>query len=395
MIKKYAIIGSGIAGLSAAKAIREKDQTGSIDIFTAENNLPYSRPMLTKAPFASFNTDDWTIYPEKWFEDNRITLHMDEEALSIDETAKTVVSAKGEYAFDKLIIASGAEGFIPPIPGRDKANVFTIRRSQDIFDIKKAFRASAKAVVIGGGVIGLEAAAELYRYGADVTVLEALPYLMTKQIDREISDVICKVLKNIKIYTDVKIESIEGGEKAERVLLNDGRSFPCDLIVAACGVKPVLGFINGTAIKQERGIVIDQYCQTSVADIYAAGDCAQYDGMNYALWSQAMAQGEAAGLNAAGIHQPTADFDTSLVINSPYLSLFALGDMGKNPKAEYTVKRENLDGDDGLFFVNPKQGHFFKKIYYSEGRPVGAAIVGNLSGMQELKDEINSPEVSK
>ena len=191
MSKRYIIVGSGIAGLSAARAIREDDSNGQIIMFSAEDNLPYSRPMLTKAPFISFNPDDWTLYDEDWFMENKIELRLGEPVTKVDTESKIVTTSEGSCSYDKLIIASGAESFVPPFNGRDKKGIFTIRRTEDIISIKKAYRSHTRAVVIGGGVIGLEAAVELARYGASVTVLESMPYLMTRQIDNEISDIIC------------------------------------------------------------------------------------------------------------------------------------------------------------------------------------------------------------
>lgn len=398
MNNRYIIAGAGIAGLSAAKAIRETDPSGNIDIFTAENNLPYSRPMLTKTPFKSFNPSDWTIYPKSWFEETKIRLHINSKLTETDPASQTVFESCGtSYHYDKLIIACGAESFVPPIPGASLEGVFTIRRSEDIFAIKKACRSSKRAVIIGGGVIGLEAASELLRYGQKVTILESMPCLMAKQIDEEMSDLICQCLSDIDIHMGVKIDSIERVSSCGSLLtvnLSDNRSFPCDLIIISCGVRAQASFAP-EFIKSQGAVAIDEYCRTSDENIYAAGDCAKVTGMNYALWSSAMARGKAAGLNAAadlcGIKRlPVADFDTSLVINSPNLSLFALGDMGKDPDKEYEIKRFSSDESDNLFFVNPTVGKSFTKIYFSSGKPTGAAILGNLSNMENLKAMIQS-----
>lgn len=387
-MNRYIIMGAGIAGLTAASAIRQIDMEGSIDIFTRENNLPYSRPMLTKTPFKSFNEGDWTIYSHKWFQQNKINLHLGESIEKIDADGHKFFSAGKEYCYDKLIVATGAESFVPPIPGSDRENIFTIRRSEDIMRIKRAFKQNTDAVIIGGGVIGLEAAVELYRYGANVTVLEAMPYLMMRQIDKEISDLICRKLSDVNIHTNVKIAEIEENQ----VRLADGRAFHYDLIVMACGVKAETSAMP-CQMNIPRAIEIDDHCRTSVDDIYAAGDCAQHSGVNYALWSQAMAQGEVAGKHAAGIKDAVlTSFDTSLVMNSPELSLFALGDLGKNPELDYETVYKSSNDDALTFFANPSQGEFFEKQYLVDGKLVGAAIVGNLTRMHELKALINGKE---
>ena len=397
MSNTYIIVGAGIAGIAAAEAIRKIDSQGPVIMFTAEHNLPYSRPMLTKTPFYSFDPDKWTIHSLEWFDANRIDLHMDEPVSAVDPSSKTVTSSRGVYHYDKLILATGAENFLPPITGIDSDMVFTIRRAEDIFDLKKVCRASAKAVVIGGGVIGLETAVELWRYGAGVTVLEAAPYLMTRQIDEEISGLIQKKLQGqIDVYTGVSIKAIEAPSAADNacVVLSDGRSFPCDLVIVACGVRACTSIVPDT-VNVPRAIDIDDHCRTSDPYIYAAGDCSQHNGINYALWSQSMAQGRTAGLNAAGAVSLLGKFDTSLVINSPLLSLFALGDLGKDPDKKYEIKYISSKDDMDTFFVNPSHGERFEKLFYCGGHLVGAAIIGNLSHMESLKKEILGKETAR
>lgn len=411
MAERYIIIGSGIAGMSAAEAIREKDKEKDIIIFTSEADLPYSRPMLTKTPLKNFDGKLWNIKSREWLEENNIELlcggriteiSTADKKLSYESTEKDREGNPVEYGimgYDKLIIASGAEPFVPPFKGAEgKTNLFTVRRAEDILKIKASVKTTSEAVVIGGGVIGIEMAVELMHYGVKVTIVEAAPYFMARQIDEEISNRIRAELLNngMMSYVGAKIEELiadpENPEKISAVKLGDGTLIPCDFVVAATGVKANTSFIDEeSGIKVNRAIDIDEYARTSAADVFACGDCAEYKGVNYALWSQGIAQGRAAGINAAsesGCEEKIGEIDTSLVINSPEISIFALGDNGKNPEIDYEIQVSDNSDTSGKFFVNENNGKSFEKRYYADGKLVGAMIVGNLSNMTKLKDEM-------
>ena len=389
MSKKYLIIGAGIAGLTAAETIRKFDGEGEITLLTKETILPYSRPMLTKSPFSAFDPKHWTVHEEKWYEDNEVSLKLGEEALSIDHEKKEAVTAKGTYPYDTLIFATGSSNFIPPFEGKDKEGVFTIREDQDIYAIKQQCLPESRAVIIGGGVIGIEAALELLRYGVSCTILEAMPYLMMRQIDEEISDKVREVLADrVEVETGVTIEAIAGEEAAEAVVLADGRVYPCDFVIVACGTRANTQLPESIGVEIDRAVVIDDHARTNLADVYACGDCAQYKGINYALWSQGMLQGETAGANAAGREASFDTVDSSLIITSPELSLLAIGDLGKDPEKEYEIKYLTKEADDATFFVNPRHGAFFEKQYWIGDKLAGVGIIGNLGNMQDRKERI-------
>ena len=401
-MKKYLIIGSGIAGLSAAEGIRQVDKEGEITIVSKETNLPYSRPMLTKSPFISFNPENWTIHSDSWFKENNIKLVKSEEIADIDYEGRVARGKEGEeFQFDKLILATGSSNFIPPFKGKDRKGIFTIREAEDIYNIKTYCYPGAKAVVIGGGVIGIEAAMELLRYGVKVTVLEAMPYLMMRQIDEEMSDRIREALAGeIEIETGVSIEEISGNdemasdeEKRENssaigVRLTDGRFYPADFVIVACGTRANTGLGERLGLEINRGIVIDNQGTTSLPDVFAAGDVAEYQGINYALWSQGILQGKVAGYNAAGREAFFDTIDSTLIINSPFMSVAAIGDLGKKEGKSYEIKYLASEDSSHSFFINPKHGEFFEKQYYIDGKLVGAEIMGNLSNLQDRKDEI-------
>lgn len=383
----YVILGNGNAGFTAAKTIREHDKSGSILMVSNEKSLTYSRPMLTKTPLRSYDLKKTLLYPNAWYQDQRIDVLLDTEIYKLDPASKTVFCKDNEISYEKCVYALGAYNFIPPIKGSDKSEVTSIRTYDDIYHLKKLSINAKNAVVIGGGVIGLEAAFELARYGLKVVVLEALPVLMPRLLDDETANTLQNSIKSFDIFTGVNVQEIAGKGKVEEVKLADGRSFPADFVVVSAGVRANTKIAQEAGIVCDRAVVINDRAETSERDIYACGDCCQYNGANYALWSQATQQGIAAGTNCTGGSVSMGVIDSSMVLNTEEISIFAAGDTGKNPDLVYTTEiTDNMAPSD--FGVNPPYLKFFEKRFYVDGKLVGATIVGNLSRVQELKEEI-------
>ena len=392
MYRDYLVLGSGIAGLKAAEAIRDLDANGSVMMVTRDSVSPYSRPMLTKTPLRTFCKARISLFPEIWYQERRIELSLNTAVETIHAETHTVIAGGKEIRYGKCIYALGAENFIPPVPGARKDNVVSIRTAEDIEHIKKYAANAREAVVIGGGVIGLEAAFELSHYGLSVTVLEALPFLMPRLLDPGTAHDLKEGIHRFSIYTDVKISEICGEKAAEAVCLEDGRMFPCGLVIVSCGVRANIKIAQEAGIACERSVVVNKSMETNIPDIYACGDCAQFGGVNSALWSQAVEEGKTAGANAAGVKQEFAGFDTSLILNNPEISLFAYGDLGKNPKVTYWCEAKEHEESRG-FFVNPAVGGMRQRLFYRQHKLVGISLLGNLSEMEELKKQVAGGDV--
>ena len=385
----YIIVGGGIAGISAAEAIRGHDRRGSIFLLSEEGDLPYVRPMLTKQPLDRFDQWEADLRPPQWYMENGIALRCSCRVERLTPETHTLEADGETYRYGKCILATGAYNFVPPFQGKDKAGIYTIRTREDIRSIKTAAMAGRRAVVIGGGVIGLECALELHHYGIQVTVLEAMPYLMPRQLDQETSAEFQNAVREISIYTNVSIREITGDGRADGVSLADGRLFPCDFVVVACGVRARAELAQAAGLAVERGIVVNQRMETSAGDVYACGDCSQFQGVNVALWSQGMEQGSVAGTNAAGGNAAYSGCDTSLVLNCRSVALFALGDLGQRAGEEEGYDIQVLrDAQKERFFVNPRPFAYYEKKVYRNGKLVGAALIGNLSKMYALKEKI-------
>lgn len=332
---QYVILGGGIAAVSAADAIRQRDQTGPITIFSAEDVLPIRRPMLTKD--FSEALGDLSLHPAQWYTERNITLQLGCPVTAVDPAAKAVTTQNGETVpYDKLIFATGAECFVPPFEGHDRPNVFTIRHQADVTQLTEAMRDARDAVVIGGGVLGLEAASELYRSGINLTVLEAAPQILGRQVDSATAARLREHLAamGVSCLEGVSIRAIE----ENGVHLADGQVFPAQLVVVSCGNRANIAQAKAAGIQTDRAIVVDQHMSTNIPDIYACGDCAQYDGINLQLWAEADAQGKIAGANAAGEALRYAPQMLGLSLEGFGISLFALGDVGKSGRPTRTVE---------------------------------------------------------
>ncbi len=367
--KRYVVLGGGIAGVSAADAIRSRDKTGSIIMLSAEDYRPINRPKLTKdLSMIHEMPDELFIHPMSWYEERNIDLRTGVSATSIDPEGKTVTTDGGDILpYDKLIYATGAECFIPPFKGWDKDGVITIRHLTDSRKLEDLMHNAKNAVVIGGGVLGLEAASELMRAGLHVTVLEATPQIIGRQADSDSAAVLKGIMADmgVECHEGVSIEEIVGDGRAEGVRIGSGEVFPADFVVVSCGNKGNIGVAKDAGVAVERTIVVNQFMETNIPDIYACGDCAQYGGVNFQLWQEASSQGSVAGANAAGERTEYKNQLLGLNLDGFGTTLFAIGDAGKQPRPYHTVRIS----DD----VRKS-----KETYWFNGHSLeGAVIIGN------------------
>jgi len=223
--EKFVVIGNGIAGLNAAKEIRNRNKTASIIMVTNEPYMSYNRPMLTKTLLAGVTAKQLVVEDQQWYKQNNIEVMLNEEVKSLDSNKKEITLASGAVlSYDKCVYALGAECFVPPIKGADKKEVITIRRMEDVDKVRKLVKTAKNAVVIGGGVLGLEAAWEIKKANCNVTIVEMMPSLMSRQLDSEASDIILKAAQSqgVVMKLGASVESIEGESSVTGVRLSDG-----------------------------------------------------------------------------------------------------------------------------------------------------------------------------
>ncbi|MGN0277651.1 MAG: FAD-dependent oxidoreductase [Hominisplanchenecus sp.] len=374
----YVILGNGAAGLNAAKAIRERDKTGSISMISGEEYRTYNRPMLTKSLMADLEIGQIQVEAEKWYEDNRIFQVLGRKVVSVDTKEKEVLLSDGiKLKYTKLIYALGSECFIPPIPGHEKAQVAAIRTLEDTRRISAMLPDTKQAVVIGGGVLGLEAAWELKKAGCAVTVLELAPMLMGRQLDANAGDMLKYIAEcaGIQIHTGVQIAEITGEDCVTGVKLGTGEVIPAQLVIVSCGVRANTAVAKEMGIEVDRAIVVDSRMQTSLPDVYACGDCAQFEGVNYAIWPQAVEQGKVAGANAAGDAAEYTQVPAALSFHGMNTALFAAGDNGKNPNLLYKTVE-----------VQDKSKKQYEKLTFLNGKLCGVILIGDVSKMGKMTE---------
>ena len=331
---KIVIIGCGAAGITAAENIRKNNRDSKIIMISDEPYLPYYRLKIGKYLCSEFSVQSVYIHKEQWYAENNIDILLGKTAVKID-TAKNMVYLEdgSSHEYNSLILANGSRCFIPPIAGAEKQGVFTIRTIDDILSIQdyENKTQSRNITVIGGGLLGIEAA---YAYkenegSYNVNIIETAERLLPRQLDQEGSAYLEEHLKNkgINIYKSAKISCIAGGESSDHIELNDGTKILSDIVIISAGVRPNLAIAQASGIAVDRGIIVDKNMKTNIANVYAAGDCAQFGNMIWGIWPVSVEQGKIAGLNAAGVDQEYNEITPSNLLQIAGMNVFSAGDI--------------------------------------------------------------------
>jgi 3-phenylpropionate/trans-cinnamate dioxygenase ferredoxin reductase subunit len=310
----FVIVGASLAGGVAAATLRQDGFDGDVVLIGAEPQPPYERPPLSKqylrgeAPF-----EKALVRPAGFYEQNRIETRFGTRATRVDPIGRTVSLETGAAVrYDKLLIATGVRNRRPPIPGLDLPGVFDLRTLGDADALRGEIAAGRRAVVIGMGFIGCEVAASLRQKGVDVVTVDPSPAPLFRVLGADVGRVLAAVHQDRgvqAIFEDV-VTRFEGSARVERVITRSGRRLECDFAVVGVGVEPVMDFLADGGIETANGILVDEYCRTSVDDIYAAGDVANHyhpvfqKRMRVEHWQNAMQQGAAAARSMLGQGQP-------------------------------------------------------------------------------------------
>lgn len=394
---EYLIIGNGIAGLSAAMAIREQDKEAEILMVTRQEQTTYARPLLSKAGLKLADFGALQVVDEAWHRKKNIGLLTGTAVEDMDVEHHRVRCGNVEIEYGKCIYALGGDARLLPVKGNRLPGVFVLRTMEDVRAMKRcAFRAK-KVAVIGGGVIGMEISEVLYRYGMKVTVLENQPRILPRVLDEETAKNYVLRLQSacegaegsIKVRTGVNVAEVLGEERVTGVRLADGEEMRCDMVIFSCGISACADLARRAGIAAERAVVVDECMRTSARDVYACGDCAQYGGNLTALWKPAMEQGRIAGLSACGVCEKYRPGSYPVLCNSSLVSLFAVGDLAVAGEDGYQIEvTDDWEESGEMAEVMPRKQGTYRRLVYREGRLVGAALIGNLAGMHVLEEKI-------
>jgi nitrite reductase (NADH) large subunit len=372
-MKQYLIIGNGAAGTTAAEAIRQTDSDGNIVLLTKEALPFYSRMRLPEYVAGKLQESALIIKKPDWYKARAIDLKTDTTITRVDFKAKQAFTATdGVIAYDRLLLAAGSTSFIPPVEGSDKGNVFSLRSVADARKLANLSGQIERIVVIGGGLLGLEAGAALLAQGRKVTVVEYFDRLLPRQLDTQGANLLQGLMETMGF--DFRLgqvtEEITGDATVTGVRLKSGDLIDADAVVFAAGVRPDLGLVQGAGIETDRGIVVDERMETSLAGVFAAGDVAQYDGINFCIWPEAVDQGRVAGINMAG---GEADYRTIAPSNRLKVAGIALASAGE------------IDPDNKFLSDTSIQGDVYKKIVTNDqGHTIGCIMIGDLSDFNTI-----------
>lgn len=376
----YVIFGAGVAGVSAVKEIsKNRSKEDSITVITKENVPFYYRPRLIEYLSGEVKEQDLIINDREWFEKNDIDLKLSEQVTEIDFDRKEVISDKNTYQYDKLLLANGAHSFVPPMKGCDKKNIFTLRTLSDAKKIYKKATESNKAVVIGGGLLGIEAASNLKKTGLDVTVVERANWCLNRQLDKKGGHLLIDILKkrkDLNFVLNALTEEFLGDDKVEKVKLENGDLLDVDLVLLSAGVRSNIGLFEDTDLKLDKAVKVNKYMKTNLEDVYAAGDIAKYDDQFYGIWLPSMKMGQTAGKNMSGIEDEFSHLVSSYTLKVAGINVVSAGNIEPNEEFNSEVER--------------KKDGYKRVIKNKEGKAVGLVIVGDYKEQDKILAEVKS-----
>jgi len=377
---RYVVVGNGVAGVTAAQSLVRADPAAEVHIFGEEPYPYYQRPRLWE--FLAGEIEQQTLYfrPSDWYAAKGIQVHLGGRVTALDPAEHRLTLADGgNIHYDRLLLATGAQPFVPPFAGTDKDGVFTLRTLDDARAMKAYAADIRSVVVIGCGLLGLETARALLSLGLNVTVLESEPRLLPRQLDEEGAQVLQARLEatGLHFLTNAQTETILGNERVTGVRLRDGRVVEGEMVLISTGIRSRVELAREAGLEVNRGLIVDEQLRTSAADVYAAGDVAEFEEIVYGIIPAAIEQAQVAAANmvseGSATYSGTVPATTLKIVG---IDLTSLGD-ATAAGDEFDILRQ----------TDPAAG-VYRRLTLRDGKIVGAILLGDTQNIRPLKQLI-------
>jgi nitrite reductase (NADH) large subunit len=364
------VIGNGMAGMRTVEELHKlAPDLYDITVFGAEPHGNYNRILLSPVLAGEKSIDDIMLHTRQWYVDHGITLHAGDPVVHIDRRKRVVRAASGrEVRYDRLLLATGSKPFIIPVPGHDLPGVIAFRDIQDVETMLEASRNHRHAVVIGGGLLGLEAANGLLRQGMEVTVVHVTDALMNQQLDKPAAQLLQKALevKGLRFMLSAQTDAIVGPDRVTAVRFKDGSEIPADLVVMTAGVRPNIELAKASGLHCERAIVVDDTLQTYDPRVYAVGECVQHRSATFGLVAPIWEQASVCGAHLAGAgHRRYVQQTSPTRLKVTGVDLYSVGDFIGG------------EGSEDLVLRDAKRG-VYKRLVLKDNRVAGAVLYGDV-----------------
>ena len=367
---RLVVVGNGMAGMRTVEELLElAPDLYDITVFGAEPYGNYNRILLSPVLAGEKSLDDIILHTRDWYAANGITLHAGDPVVAIDRARRVVRSQSGvEASYDRLLIATGSKPFLIPVPGHALDGVIPFRDIKDVESMMAAARDHRHAAIIGGGLLGLEAANGLLRQGMSVTVVHLVDSLMERQLDKSASELLQKALelKGMRFLLKARTAEIVGTDRVTAVRLDDGTEIAADLVVMTVGVQPNIALAQQAGLHCERGIVVDDTLHTYDPRVYAVGECIQHRTATFGLVAPIWDQARVCGAHLAGAgHRRYVQKATATRLKVTGVDLYSAGDFIGGPGTEDLVLRD------------PRRG-VYKRLVIERDRVIGAVLYGDV-----------------
>jgi ferredoxin-nitrate reductase len=379
-VQRLLVVGTGMAGMATVESVLEHDgsEDWQITMVGREPDLPYSRVLLSQLVAGATTEAELNLHTAEWLTSREIELRVRTEVRALDLAARSVELTDGDrLTYDRLVLATGSTPVVPEMAGIQRPGVHVFRTLQDARRIIASSVQARRAVVIGGGLLGVEAARGLRARGLGVTVVHAAERLMDRQLDAPAALMLERALRalGVNILLGMQTEAIVGYDRVTAVVLADGHEEPADMVVVAAGVRPDVDTARGAGLEVEQAIVVDDEMRTSHAGVYAVGECAQHRDVVYGLWAPLLEQARAAGASLARSPAAFRGVIPATTLKVAGIDLFCGG---------RSVARH---GDEEVVGLDTRRGHY-RRLLLREDRLVGAILVGDLRDARALREHL-------